>query len=233
MHSDTCPIVSPSSFAIRVPRRSARQVFEIPISDENPSAVLGNDVSPLDHRRRGESLQRVAVAAIPSGNRNCRHQVFVEDGERLKKLDLPSTSCVTVSQRFEARAADTLTFDFVMVLQVSNRFDAGRTAVRAILVHRGSKSATSLMDRCLDDAGGVTHRQRIGSRFRESQSFTIEADGQYELRFITTVDHDNPGCEAHLLVDAIRVVDPSGRVAKQLASFSCVGRVRQQDEPHG
>ena len=81
------------------------------------------------------------------------------------------------------------------------------------------------MDRSL---GGCdeARQTRTGSRFTESQSFTVPTTGQYELRFITFVDRSQPDSEAKLLVNSVRVVNPFGRELKRLASLSCVGRVR-------
>jgi hypothetical protein len=152
--------------------------------------------------------------------------LFIEDDTGLKKFNLPSTACVAVSQRFQASADDTLTFDYVILLQSGAGSVAGRPAVRAVLVNLTSESVVSLIDRSLD---GSTNAGllRVASRFRESQSVIFPVSGQYELRFITLVNHEDHGSEAHLLVDSVRVVSSSGQEMSRLASLSCVGRVRQ------
>jgi hypothetical protein len=215
-----------SSLASRLPRRSVRQVFAVPLSGGDQLSIPRNDQSSFNHRPLWNDGLQVDVAAIPSADRNCRHHLFVEDGPRLKKLDLPSTTCVTVSQRFEARAGDTLSFDYVIFLHSKSGFAADRPAVRAILVNRGAELAISLMDRSIDGCS-ATHQLPACSRFRESKSFTVPAAGNYELRFITLVDRNHPGSEAHLLVNSVRLVDPSGQEVKRLASLSSVGRVHQ------
>jgi len=216
---------SASSLLSRLPRRSLRQVFAVPLSGDGRPSILRNEVASQETERSKDLRPRIEVAAIPSSDGNCRHHLFIEDGTRLKKLDLPATACVAVTQRFEARAGDTLTYDYVVRLH-SNGFAADRPAVRAVLVNRKAESAISLMDRSL--AGRAANQQQCaGSRFRQSQSFTVPTAGHYELRFITLIDRSRPGSEAHLLVNSVRVVNPYGQEVKRLASLSCVGRVQQ------
>jgi hypothetical protein len=211
--------------ANRLARRSVRQVFDIPMpaADETPAST--SKVSLFDRPQLNDDALKVHVAAIPSPDRNCRHHLFVDDGTRLKKLDLPSTTCVVVSQKFEASAGDKLVYDYVVRLNSTSALAAGRPAVRAVLVNQQTELAVSLMDRSL---GGLsdTDQSRAGSRFTESQSFTVPTTGHYELRFITFVDRDQPDSEAKLLVNSVRVVNAFGRELKRLASLSCVGRVR-------
>jgi hypothetical protein len=216
-----------SSLASRLPKRSLRQVYTIPLSDVDESAPLEWELDSNGDWLLSEDRPKVSVAAIPSLDGTCRHHLFVEDGAQLKKLDLPSTTCVAVSQQFEARAGDTLKYDYVVLLCSRGQFNADRPAIRAVLVDYNTGSAVSLMDRSID-AGCSTDRRRTGSRFRESQSYAIPATGQYELRFITFVDGNHPGSEAHLLVDTVRVENRAGHEVKRLASLSCVGRVRRE-----
>jgi hypothetical protein len=200
-----------------------RQLFEIPLSDDDSSPNLGSERESDGLGQVKNSGPRVNVAVIPSSDRTCRHHVFVDDNAHLKKLDLPSAACVVVSQQFEACAGEMVMYDFVVLLRAIDRFGAGRPAVRAVIVNRTTGSADWLMDRSMN---GCTNERRVGSRFRESQSFTVPTAGHYELRFMTLVDSNHPGSEAHLLVDSVRVVDSSGKVVKRLASLSCVGRVQ-------
>ena len=223
---NTAPI-SPPSQESRLPQKSRRQVFELPLFGYGRPTVPSKETRSFDRQPLHDKASRVKVAAIASEkNRNCRHHVFVEDGERLKQLELPSTSCVAVSQQFKARSGDTLNFDYVILLQSKGDFAADRPAVRAVLVDYRRELAVSLLDRSLDGFE-ATHHPRAGSRFRESHSITIPAAGQYELRFMTFVDGNHSGSEAHLLVDSVRVVNRSGREVTRLASLSCVGRVPQ------
>ena len=174
----TNPARPPGSLASRIPRRSVRHVYALSLSGDDPSPAPGNDVSNFERPPLEEARMRVNVATIPSSDRNCRHNVFIDNGGRLQKLDLPSTACVAVSQRFEARAGDTLSYDYVILLQATNGFTADRPAVRAVLVNHRTESAVSLMDRSIDRER-ITHPQRLGSRFRESQSFTVPTAGHY------------------------------------------------------
>ena len=222
----TTPARPLGSLASRIPRRSVRQVYALSLSGDDQSSASRNDVPTFERPRLKEARMRVNVATIPSSDRNCRHNVFIDNGGRLQKLDLPSTACVAVSQRFEARAGDTLSYDYVILLQATNGFTADRPAVRAVLVNHRTESAVSLMDRSIDRER-ITHPQRLGSRFRESQSFTVPTAGHYELRFITFVDRSHPGSEAHLLVNSVRILSSSGQEVTRLASLSCIGRVRQ------
>ena len=96
----------------------------------------------FDRQSKDDDLN-VRVAAVPSWDRNCRHHLFVDDGTRLKKLDLPSTTCVIVSQEFEARAGDKLIYDYVVRLNSSSS-SADRPAVRAVLVNQRTELAVSL-----------------------------------------------------------------------------------------
>jgi hypothetical protein len=202
-----------SGLASRLPSRSLRKVFAVRLCGNN-------EFQSSDNQRL------VNVAAIPSLDKTCRHHLFVEYGAQLKKLDLPSTSCVAVSQRFEARVGDTLAFDFVVLLKSSGSFAVDRPAVRAVLVNHSAESAVSLLDRSIDGSGDA-RPLRVGSGFRESQSFTVPNAGDYELRFISFVDSAQRGSEVHLLVDAVRVIGPEGQELNQLASLSCVGCVRR------
>jgi hypothetical protein len=213
------------SLADRLPRRSLRQVLAVPLSGDDRSSSSQSVSASKQRRKLADRPPQVDVAAIPASDGTCRHHLFVEDGTRLKKLDLPATASVVVSQRFEARAGDTLTYNYVVQLQSSGGYAVDRPAVRAVLVNRKTESAVSLMNRSID-GHSVTHQRRAGSRFRDSQSFTVPTTGYYELRFITFVDRNHPGCEAHLLVNAVRVVDSTGQEVKRLASLSCVGRVQ-------
>jgi hypothetical protein len=211
------------SLASRLPKRTLRQVFSVPLVDNKPAA-RGDEIPSTNNPHASNSRSGVEIAAIPSQAQNCRHHVFVEDGACLKKLDLPTAACVAVTQRFDVRAGDILSYDFVVQLNSSGDFTADRPTARAVLVNRTAESAISLMDRSL--AGYAATQQRYaGSRYRDSQSFTFPASGHYELRFITLVDHRHPGSEAHLLVKSIRVLDQHGQEVRQLASLSCVGRV--------
>lgn len=214
------------SLASRLPKRSLRQVYTIPLSVDDDSLPLLSEVASNGDWLISEGRQRVSVAAIPSSEEACRHHLFVEDGGQLKKLDLPATTSVAVGQQFDARVGDTLTYDYVILLCTRGRFGVGRPAVRAILVNYSAGSAVSLMDRSID-AGSATDHRRVGSRFRETQSFAVPTTGRYELRFITFIDGNHPGSEAHLLVDAVRLENRAGHVVKRLASLSCVGRVRR------
>jgi hypothetical protein len=169
---------------------------------------------------------RVGVTAIPSSDQNCRHHVFVDDGASLKKLDLPSTTSVAVSQRFAARAGDALSYDCAVLLYSKRGFDVDRPAVRAVVSNVKVESSVSLMERSYDGFR-VEDRGRVSVRFRESESFTVPTAGLYELRFITFVDRNYPGSEAHLFVNSVRIQNPVGNEIQRMATLSCVGRVRR------
>jgi hypothetical protein len=213
-----------SSLTKRLPRRTIRQVFSVPLTGDDqwtiPAAAPSNR-----HRHISYEGQHVDVAAIPSSDGNCRHNLIIEDGTYFKKYDLPSTTCVTVTQRFDAGYRDVLQFDCVILLSATRGFAADRPAVRAFLVNRGTEWAASLVDRSIEySSRGV--KRRTTSRFRETKSFAVPIAGQYELRFITFVDRIHPGSEAHLLVTSARVTNRFGRETNRLASLSCIGRVR-------
>jgi hypothetical protein len=216
----------PGSLASRIPRRSLRQVYEVPLFEEVPSSPRSGNVPSFDRLRQKRDGSRVAVSAIPSPDRSCRHNVFIDNGERLKKLDLPSTTSVLVSQRFEAAGGDTLRFDYVVILYSKSQLIADRPSVRAMLVDLDSQASVPLVNRSMDQVDAVA-RAPESSRFRATQSFTVGNAGAYELRFVTFVDRHFPGSEAHLLVNGVRVLDRAGAEKKRLASLSCVGRVRQ------
>jgi hypothetical protein len=210
--------------ANRLPQRSLRQVFAVPLSGEGQAPVSDGTSPTIEYRKSEDGDSQVDVVTIPSSVRTCRHHLFVEDGTQLKKLDLPSTACVVVSQKFKALAGDTLSFDYVAILRSSNGADVDRPAVRAILVNRTAETAVSLMDRTVDGCS-IARDKPTGATVRGSQSFSVPTSGDYELRFITLIDHGQPGSEAHLLVNSARVVNQSGQEVRRLASLSCVGRV--------
>lgn len=213
------------SLARRIPRRSLQQVYDIPLTEEVHEPARSGRLTSFDLCRMKAETPRVAVSAIPSPDRSCRHNVFIDNGNRLKKLDLPSTTSVLVSQRFEASWGDTLRFDYVVLLYSKHRLVADRPAVRAMMINMNSEAAVPLLNRSMDHSAEA----RGSARFRESQSFTVPHSGVYELRFTTFVDRRYPGSEAHLLVNAVRVLDRTGAEKKRLASLSCVGRVRQME----
>jgi hypothetical protein len=216
----------PGSLANRIPRRSLSQVYEIPISADGQSLGSITDRPPTECQTSRIDELRVAVSAVPSSDRNCRHNLFVENGSRLKKLDLPSTTSVMVSQRFDAERGDMLRFNYVVLLYSKLGSVADRPAVRAVLINHSTESSVPLMSRSME-GGEAAGQDRSVSRFRQSLSFTLPDAGHYELRFITTVDRHYPGSEAHLLVNSDRLVNRRGVERQRLASLSCVGRVRQ------
>src|SRR5688572_22767647 len=78
-------------------RRSFCMIHEVPTSN---GAALSSDGSKAflnDHSSHRDFGTGVRVAAFPSADSRCEHQLFVEDGSLLKKLDLPSTAWVTLS----------------------------------------------------------------------------------------------------------------------------------------
>ena len=151
--------------------------------------------------------------------------MFIDNGQRLKKLDLPSTTSVLISQRFDACCGDTLQFDYVVLLYSKNRFVADRPSVRAMVVDLGTEAAVPLMHRSMDRVDALTNGPG-STRFRDSHTFKVPSSVEYELRFVTLVDRHFPGSEAHLLVNSVRLLDRCGAEKKLLASLSCVGRVR-------
>jgi hypothetical protein len=166
---------------------------------------------------------QVRVAGFPSSNRNCCHQLFVEHGTQLKKVDLVSTRRVDVRQRFHAEAGDQLSLDCVVLLKSGTDFVPAAN-VCVVVVNLKTQTVDTLLDRTVD--GDYDSRQRrIGSDTRESLSLPILAAGEYELRTITSVDSSCSGAEAHLLIDCVRVTDIFGTETRRLASLSCVGRV--------
>jgi hypothetical protein len=163
------------------------------------------------------------VAAFPSPDPNCRHHVFAEHDGRLKKLDLPSTARVVVSHRFVADVDNILSCSLVVLLYPGRNASAGGAAAQVALSHLDTNSTATLLDRSISASDDC---QRHASRMNDSLSFTIPATGHYELRFITSVNPADPGAEAHLLVNDVRLGDARGDVVSRLASLSCVGRVR-------
>lgn len=214
------------SLARRIPRRSLRQIYDIPLTEEVGDSSRSGRFTSFDLCRMKAEGPKVAVSAIPSPDRTCRHNVFIDNGERLKKLDLPSTTSVLVSQRFDACAGDTLRFDYVVLLYSKNRMIADRPSVRAMVADLSTETAAPLLYRSMDQVDAVANAPG-SSRFRDSQTFTVPRTGTYELRFVTIVDRSFPGSEAHLLVNGVRVLDRTGAEKQRLASLSCVGRVRQ------
>ena len=214
----------------RLRRESGLRVFEMPLPSDEVPTPSNYDSCLLDRRPFRDDTSLVNVTTVPSSQESCRHQLIIEDGTRLKTLDLPSTSCVAVSQRFEARTGDTLTYDYVVLLQSKGRSVVDRPTARAEVVNLTSESSVSLMNRS-PDGSTKSGQKRIASRFRETQLFTILASGQYELRFTTFVDFDQHLSEAHLLVDSVRVVNSDGQEMSRLASLSCVGRASAEIRP--
>lgn len=143
----------------------------------------------------------------------------------LKKLELPSTTRVDVSQRFEARAGETLSFNFVVRLISRNRFDANNSAIRAVVINLRTDTVDSLVSRTVDGCD-IARQSGEALRIRESQAFTFPTGGRFELRFKTSLDRNHLGSETHLLVNSVRVLDGAGNELRRLASLSCVGRVR-------
>lgn len=224
--SSLCISGRPSSLASRLPKRSLRKVFAVPLSGEQHKSVLSSPISSDGYFPLKDDELRVDVAAIPSPDESCRHHLFVEDGKCLRKLDLPSTACVIATQRFEAHRGDSLQFVYVVLLKSGVRFEVDRPSVRAVLVNRTSESAISLLDYSIENYNSE-QQLRTGSHFRGSQSYLFPAAGNYELRFITFIDSSFPSCEAQLLVKSVRVVNRLGHEVTKLASLSCVGRVDQ------
>jgi hypothetical protein len=203
-----------------------RQVFAIPLPLADDGRNASRTTVKADNRLRWDDCLGVDVAAIPAPDRNCRYNLFIDDGTHLKKLDLPATTCVVMSQQFDASSGDMLSYDYVALLHSRGGFESDRPAVRAVLVNHESKCVFSLMDRSIVGYS-PTHEQCSKSRFRESQRFKLKRSGHYELKFLTMIDRTRSGCEAHLLVNSLRLVNQEGKELKRLASLSCVGRVRR------
>jgi len=184
--------------------------------------LLGRAATELDPQPHNEN-PRVSVAGIPTSNRDCRHQVYVESGAQLEKLDLVATRRAEVRQRFHAETGDQLSFDCLVWLKSGRGFSPA-AHVSAVVVNLELQTAETLLDRTVDGDHNSGQR-RIGSNSRESRSLPIVAAGEYELRTITSIDPTCPGAEAHLLIDSVRVTDALGSEARCMASLCCVGRV--------
>jgi hypothetical protein len=207
-----------------LPRRSICHAYALPASadDWSPSPLSEVPLAGLNGHDEGP---QVTVAAFPSPYPNCRHHVFAEHDGRLKKLDLPSTAHVAVSQRFEAHAGDVLSCSVVILLYGGRKSASGGSRATGILSHLDTDSTISLVDRLVDPSGDDGESLQA-SRFNESLSFLIPAAGNYELRFATTVSPRDPRSEAHLLVNDVRLAAHCGKLKTRLASLSCIGRVR-------
>lgn len=176
----------------RLRRRSICHVQSISLAGGDGSEESDYRASTKKRPDSRAGRPRVGVSAYPSPDRTCRHHVFVEHGAWLKKLDLPSTARVVVSQQFEARVGDVLSYNYVALLYADSNFAADRTGVRVILVDLAVATADSLLDRSINGCD-TADDGRASSRIRDSKLFTITRSGSYELRFITAVDPQNPG----------------------------------------
>lgn len=219
------PSKQPVLETCQLERNSVCRTYTIPLSDRSWSSPFESE-TPLDNRRTASvDCVQVDVAEASPADATCRHDVVVEHGSLLRRLALPSTTHISATQRFEAQAGDTLSYDFVVLLYSGTGVDAASSVVGATLVNVRTDAAVPLLNRSLDGCNSP-RRQCSASHHRESQSFVIPAAGPYELRFATSVDPDNSGAEAHLLVDSVRVVHRSGYEVTRLASLSSVGRVQ-------
>jgi hypothetical protein len=212
-----------TSILSRVPARSFCHMHEIPLADAAVSSLLDSRAAPDAQPHQADV--RIRVARFPSSSRGCRHLVFAERGAQLKKLDLPATSRVEIRQRFQAQAGDRLSFDCVLLLKSGPGCNSAAAKVHAVLANIQTQTADSLLHRTVGNSGPAAP-QLIGSNIREAVLSTIPVAGYYELRTATSIDPTCPGAEAHLLVDRVRVVNSLGIESVQLASLSCVGRVR-------
>src|SRR4051794_29769750 len=101
-------IPSRPSVVSRAAKRSFCHVQELPLDREAKSSFFGSVLQ--DNAIRQNARPRIRVAGFPSTNRDCCHQLFAEYGMQLKKLDLGSTRCVEVRQRFHAKVGSNLSF---------------------------------------------------------------------------------------------------------------------------
>ena len=212
------------ALASRLPRRSICHAYALPAAADEWSPAPLSEVPPAGFRCHDEGPQ-VSVAAFPSPYPNCRHHVFAEDEGRLKKLDLPSTGRVAMSQRFEALAGDVLSCSIVVLLYGGRKSGSGGSQATGILCHLDTHSSISLVD-CSIDSADNDGKMRQASRLNESLTFLIPAAGNYQLQFVTTINPRDPRSEAHLLVNDVRLGAACGQVKARLASLSCIGRVQ-------
>src|SRR5262245_32946291 len=101
-------------------KRSFCHVHELPLEHETKSSIFDR---PAESARQPKlNRLQVRVASFPSADQVCCHQLFVEHGARLKKLNLASTRRVDVRQSFHAEVGDRLLLDCVMLLQSGSVF---------------------------------------------------------------------------------------------------------------
>jgi hypothetical protein len=212
--------------ARHIPRRSMCLVKSVTVDSDGRLASFEQERRrPNDDAEARSNRPWISVSAFPAPDRTSRFHVFVEHGTRLKKLDLPSTARVMVSQPFNARVGDSLSFNYVALLYASLNEPVDRCSVRVMLVNVRAATAQMLVDRSIDQSSS-TDNGRLVCRARDSRLFTITQSALYELRFVTSIDPRNVGSESQLLINSACVLDPAGNQLKELASLSCVGRVR-------
>ena len=172
----------------------------------------------------------IKVERYPAADRDCRHQLHIEHGTLIKRVDLPATGRVNVSQQFMAPVGGQLSFEYVARLQAGNDSRFGSSSLTAELIDLTAQARVSLINRSVTSSGGPGD-SRVASLSRELLSIPIGAAGPYELRLATSVDPQCSGSSAHLLIDCVRVCDSSDTTVTQLASVSCVGCARRAASP--
>ena len=187
--------------SIHLPRRSFCQRFL---------------VAPADN------ILSMTIVGYPAIDSDCRHQVFIEHGTMVKRVDLPAIGRVDVSQQFVGQVGGQLSFEYVVLLRARQDSCFGLSSVTAELIDLTAQTHISLINRSVTSSGAPGDK-RDASRSRESLSIPIGASGPYALRLSTSVDPECSGSSAHLLIDSVRVCDFSGTTVAQLASVSCVG----------
>ena len=173
-----------------------------------------------------DNILSMTMVRYPAIDRDCRHQVFIEHGTTVKRVDLPASGRVDISQQFVGQVGGQLSFEYVMLLQARHDSRFGLSSVTADLIDLTTQTRISLINRSVTSSGKPGDK-RVASRSRESLSIPIGAAGPYELRLSTSVDPASSGTSVHLLIDSVRVCDFSGATITQLASVSCVGCVRR------
>ena len=108
--------------------------------------------------------------------------------------------------------------------EIRERLYAAAADIHAILINVQTQAAYLLFVRSGVHDNDAGH-QPISPDTRESKSWAIPTAGVYELRFVTSIDPNKPGTEAHLLIDSVKIAHPLGAEVTRLASLSCVGRV--------
>ena len=167
----------------------------------------------------------MTVARYPAIDSDCRHQVFIEHGTIVERIDLPAIGRVDVSQQFVARVGEQLSFEYVVLLQAGHDSRFGLSSVTADLINLTAQTRISLINRSVTSRGELGDK-RLASRRENRCRFPLVQQGRTSC---VLPPRSTRKALAHRrtcsLTQYVFVIFP-GTTITQLASVSCVGCVQ-------